>query len=294
MYDRVHARASTPDPSDVLRRLPSPTEVRLPDGEPVYRGTLGPFRYSLRGSTLRLRGSLASYVGQVPPEEIALLAIARLSDALGFDVGTAAVTRLEVFADLVLPCPVCLYLPLLYSLPRHKRLTVHDASGRWQTLKFMTLRRAYQLYNKGEEDGTDIGGRLLRLELSYKNGGVADHFGGGLTFADLGTLAVRSHLASEWSGWYGRIEKGRALRPDLGAADFFRALAVERIVERGVGDVLAEIAAHKQAGVICKTTAQARRRAVLRDVRSPLFTAPSPRIAELDAAVAEAAARMGG
>ncbi|PAP79482.1 hypothetical protein B1759_14255 [Rubrivirga sp. SAORIC476] len=223
---------------------------------------------------------------------MATLATERLSDALGFDMGTAEVTRIEIYADLSLSTPVCVYLPLLWALGRHKRLTVQDPNGGGETLKFITHRRSYHFYDKGAQSGCSVPGGLLRLELSYRNGGVAEQLGKGLTLSNTCEEAFRLHVAGKWSDWYGKVEKGRELRTDLRATDFFRALAVEQIYHRGVGNVLAEIAAHRKARIISRQRASDRRNEVLRITREPKFTRPSPLLAELDNAVAEAAHRM--
>lgn len=288
----MNLRAYVPSAEDVLDRLPQPSRLTLPDESIIWKGQLGPFAYSLRGETLRLRGCLATYAAGAAPSMVAHVAAERLSDRLGFDVGTADVTRIEVFADLHLSRPVCLYLPLLVTLPRHSRLTFESASGGAETLKFITARRSLQFYDKGVQSGCSVPGGLLRVELSYRNGGVSEQLGKGLTLAAIGGEAFRSQIAGEWSDWYRKVEKGRELRTDLGARDFIRSLAVEQIYHKGISKVLAEIAAHRKGGVISRSTASDRRRDVLSLAQNPKFTAPSPLLAELEAAVAEAALWM--
>ena len=149
MIDRVTLRYGVPSADAVLDRLPPPTIETKPDGSTLWKGELGPFGYWLTEKRLTLRGCLAVSASGVAPSKVASLAAERLSDALGLDMGAARITTMEVFADLRLAKPVCLYLPLLWALGRHKRLSVFDAERAGETLKFITKRRCLQFYDKG-------------------------------------------------------------------------------------------------------------------------------------------------
>ena len=287
MYDGVNLAARVPSPSDVLDRVPPPTEVVQP-GKPLsFCGNVGPIRYVLREHTLKLRGSLRECVGGVQVAAVAVEARRWLERRFGVDLGAAGVTRLEVMADLELARPPCLYLPLLLVLARHKRLAV-DA----ETVKFLTQRRSFMFYDKAAHRGVCVPGGLLRVELRYEKGGVAQHFGDSLTLARLAEPDFREAISSAWAAWYGQVEKGRDLCLDGSAHSLSRALQVRGLAAEGVPSVLGWIAAAQKAGDLTKEQAQDRRRKVLALARDERLTRPSPLIAELDAAVAEAAERM--
>jgi hypothetical protein len=288
MYDCVKLTVRVRTPSDVLDRLPPPTEVIEPGKPPGFRGNVGPVRYFLREHSLTLRGSLRECVGDgVPPVAVAMQARRWLESRFGTDLGSALVTRLEVTADLWLTRAPCLYLPFLLALPRHKRLAV-DA----QTVKFLTRRRSLLFYDKAAHRGVRVCGGLLRVEARYARGGVAETFGHGVTLAGLAERDFRNTVAAAWEGWYSQVEKGRELCLGGSVRHFSLALQALGVEASGAAWTLSWIAAARKAGAISKQRASDLRRKVLALTRDERFTRPSPLIAELDAAVARAAERM--
>lgn len=295
MIDGIRFRAFVDAPERVADRLERPRIVPPdePGGLPSVTGFLGSLRARVHADELHVRGSLPTYMGETAPLTRTGVADARarLEEALGADLGDAHVWGLELTADLVLPRPVGVYLPLLVRRPRFKR----DVFGT-ETVRFRTEARWQSFYDKAAEcrkrKKPAPCGHVLRLELKFhKRLAKQLKLAGPLTLADLGTRPCWRRLVARWLTEYEAVVKARAPLPFDALGDLHRALQFAGLHAVGMATVEASIRAEVDAGRIGRSTGHDRRKWARALAADPAYTVEDERVAELDAAVRAAAAR---
>ena len=293
MIDAVRLCAFVDDPDRVARRLERARWTTDSDGLPVVTGYVGALRARLKGDRLILRGSLPTFVGVAFPLPRPAVERARrlIEDALGVDLGDARVWGLEFTADLALPHPAPIYLPLLARRPRFQRVEFEG-----ETVSFRTATRWLSFYVKAAERRARglpaPPGNVLRVELQYRKR-LARQVGadGPVTFADLHAPAFWAHLVGLWLREVEAVERARApLALDYGG-EYQRALALAGLHVVGRPAVEAGVRAAFADGRFSRGTMYARLKWLRELAADSALTVRDGRAAELDAAIQAAADR---
>ena len=295
MIDAVHLAGYVDDPRRVAERLERRRTQRSddPDDLPTVSGYVGPLRVTLRGDAVRIRGSLPKYMGQTEPLPFAHVAEARalLEETLGADLGRLAVWHLEITADLVLSRPVGVYLPLLTRSPRRQRIEYEGESVAFavQTHR-LTFYDLVARCRKTKEEPPP--GNVLRVEFQIRKR-LARLLGadGPLTFADLDAPGWGARLVARWRNEYEAVEKARAPLPFDALSDVRRGLQIAGLGVVGLETVEAAVRAQMGVGALTQSTGYARLQWARKLAADPLLTAEDARVAELDAAIRDAAQR---
>lgn len=292
MIDGVRLGAAVVAPDRVAERLVG-TRIRSRSGATMHRGKVGSLRATMVDDRLWLRGSLPTFLGLESPLGSAGVECARrrIETHLGEDLGDAHVVGMEITADLTLPRPCSLYLPLLHRLPRFQRNT-YGSTG----VAFVSESRSLSFYDRVAHRRrrrlSVPAGHVLRVEIKLSRRVQRQlQLAGPVTLALLHDPDFQRFLVGWWAREVARVERVRAPLSLPGDGDIWRWVTLGGVHAFGYDTVEAAIREQQDAGVLKRSTAGDYRTKLRRLAADPALTVEDERVAELDAAIREATDR---
>jgi|GEM_PF-5019169 len=297
MIDGVRLEAAVAFPDQVAARLERARTLSAGDDSLSVVGYVGTLRASLRGDRLWLRGSLPEFVGSESVLGCAAVESTRrrIETHLGEDMGDARVIGLEITADLVLPRPCYMYLPLLRRLSRHSQRVTYEGTG----VAFISRSRSLTWYDKGTERikrrRQAPASHVLRVEVKLARRVQRQlKTSGPVTLAQLHDPEFHRFLVGWWAKQVASVERVRAPQSLPATGDVKRWLELAGLHAIGYDTVEAVIRDQQDAGILKRSTASDRRDWLRKLAADPALTVEDERVAELDAAIREATERALG